>query len=100
MKTLFVVTLIKGHAWDEARPMRSQAHWTEHAALMDQLGEDGFIVLGGPIGDESRAMLVMDAADESQVRSIFATDPWIQSGVREIQAIEPWTILLQSGQKP
>lgn len=100
MKTLFVVTLIKGHAWDEARRMRSQAHWTEHAALMDQLAADGFIVLGGPIGDESKSLLVMDAADESQVRSVFESDPWIQSGVREIQAIEPWTILLQSGQKP
>jgi len=97
MKTLFVVTLVKGKAWDESKSMRSQHQWTEHATLMDQLADDGTIVLGGPLGDESKAMLVMNAADESEIRSIFAEDPWIQSRVREIASIQRWTILLESG---
>jgi hypothetical protein len=97
MRTRFVVTLIKGQAWDEAKPMRSQAHWTEHAALMDQLAADGFIVLGGPLGDENIVMLVMQTSDESEIRSIFADDPWIQTHVREIGSIQRWTILLESG---
>ena len=97
MKTLFVVTLIKGQGWDESKSMRSQHQWNEHAALMDQLADDGIILLGGPLGDESRAMLVMQAADESEIRSIFVEDPWIQSRVREIASIQRWTILLESG---
>jgi len=97
MKTLFVVTLIKGQEWDESKPMRSQHQWTEHAALMDQLAADGIILLGGPLSDESRVMLVMRAADENEIRSIFVEDPWIQSGVREIASIQLWTILLESG---
>ena len=97
MKTLFVVTLIKGQEWDESKSMRSQLHWTEHAALMDQLADDAIILLGGPLGDESRVMLVMQAADENEIRSIFVDDPWIQSRVREIASIQRWTILLESG---
>ena len=77
--------------------MRSQHQWNEHAALMDQLADDGIILLGGPLGDESRAMLVMQAADESEIRSIFVEDPWIQSRVREVASIQRWTILLESG---
>jgi hypothetical protein len=99
MKTLFVVTLIKGEAWDASKPMRSQEHWTEHAALMDRMAADGFIVLGGPLGDESKVLLVINAADESEIHSRFAQDPWIP-GIRVMQSIQQWTIFLQAGEKP
>jgi len=88
MTTLFVVTLIKGRACDASKPMRSQQQWTEHATLMDRLAADGFIVLGGPLGDESTVLLVVKAAEESEIHSTFARDPWIQSGIREMQAIQ------------
>ena len=99
MRTLFVVTLVKGQGWDESKSMRSQQQWTEHASLMDRLADDGIIALGGPLGDESKVMLVMRAADESEIYSIFADDPWIQTHVREIGSIQRWTILLESGHK-
>lgn len=70
MKTLFVVTRIKGQAWDASEPMRSQEQWTEHATFMDQLTADGFVVLGGPLGDDGNILLVVDAADESEIHSV------------------------------
>jgi len=97
VKTLFVITLVKGQGWDASKSMRSQHQWNEHAALMDQLAADGCILLGGPLGDESRVMLVMQAADDNEIRSIFADDPWIRLRVREIASIQRWTILLESG---
>jgi hypothetical protein len=58
MKTFFVVNQIRGAPWDASKPIRSQTLWDEHAAFMDQLTSDGFIVLGGPMGDpEGEAML-------------------------------------------
>ena len=30
--------------------MRDQALWAEHAAFMDTLTADGFVILGGPLG--------------------------------------------------
>jgi hypothetical protein len=31
--------------------MREQDAWDEHAAFMEALVDDGFVVLGGPIGE-------------------------------------------------
>lgn len=98
MKTLFVVNQIRGEAWDLSRPLRSQALWDEHAAFMDDLTAEGFIVLGGPLGDtESTAMLVVDAPDEEAVRNILARDPWRASGHLIEPKIQRWTIFLERG---
>lgn len=96
MKTLFVVNQIRGEGWDADRPIRAQALWDEHAACMDKLTADGFIVLGGPLGDpEGEAMLVVDAPDEETVRSTLARDPWRESGHLIAPKIQRWTIFLE-----
>ena len=46
----FAVRLVHGSGWDPLRQIRDQDGWSEHAAFMDGLVEDGFIILGGPIG--------------------------------------------------
>jgi uncharacterized protein YciI len=97
MKRLFVVTRIRGKAWDQTKPMRSQEQWPEHATFMDDLATNRFVVLGGPLGDEDNVMLVVDAADEKQIRSTLADDPWSKSGVLEVESVQLWTVLLQAG---
>jgi hypothetical protein len=52
MKTRFIVLLAKGPSWDAATLRRSQARWDEHAAFVDKLTADGFVVLGGPLGED------------------------------------------------
>ena len=99
MKTLFVVTRIRGQSWDTDKPLRSQHEWPEHATFMEQLATDGFVVLGGPLGDEGEVLLVVDAADESEIRATLARDPWSQLGILEVSAVQRWTILLQSGEE-
>ncbi len=89
-----VVTRVPGPAWDRSRPMREQDGWDEHAEFMDELAASGFIVLGGPLGDEE-FMHVCDAEDEDAVRSRFEADPWTPHRL-EIARIEPWTILLDA----
>jgi hypothetical protein len=46
----FAVRLVHGPNWDPRRPIRGQDRWDEHAAFMDGLVDDGFIILGGPVG--------------------------------------------------
>lgn len=57
---LFAVTREHGPGWDESRSLREQQMWDEHAAFMDDLTNDGFVVLGGPLGDEAGILLVID----------------------------------------
>jgi uncharacterized protein YciI len=74
--------------------MREQDGWDAHAAFMDGLAADGFIVLGGPIGDGSRFMHVVDAPAEEEIRHRLAEDPWERSGQVRTVTVEPWRILL------
>ena len=97
MKRLFVVTRIRGTAWDPIKPMRSQAQWPEHALFMDDLATNRFVMLGGPLGDGEKTLLVVDATDEVEIRSTLARDPWSKAGILEVQSIELWTVLLQAG---
>ena len=97
MKTLFVINQIRGAPWDASKPIRSQTLWDEHAAFMDQLSADGFIVLGGPLGDpEGEAMLVVDAPDEETVKATLAKDPWRDSGHLIPPKVQAWTIFLEA----
>jgi hypothetical protein len=84
-----------GPARDRSRSMREHDGWEAHAAFMDGLADEGFIVLGGPLGDEARALHIVAASDEQEVRRRFAEDPWGEDMLR-ITSVEPWTILLGS----
>lgn len=90
----FAVTLVHGLGWDGALGIRQQRAWAEHAAFMDGLVEDGLIVMGGPLGDGERALHMVEAGDEQEVRRRLGEDPWARMGLLEIGAIEPWAIWL------
>ena len=92
--TYFVVTRVPGPAWDAARGMREQERWDDHAAFMDGLAEEGWVVLGGPLGDGSRFMHVVDAEDEEEVEARFAADPWVPMELLRVTRVERWEVLL------
>jgi uncharacterized protein YciI len=91
----FVVIRKTGPAWDASRSLREQVGWDAHAAFMDALAEEGFIVLGGPLGEDDRALHVVDAGNRDEIEARFAEDPWSDE-MLEIASIEPWTILLEA----
>ena len=91
---MFALTMVNGPRYDPSRQRREQDGWAEHAAFMDGLVDAGFVVLGGPIGDGQQVMVVVEAADEAEVRARYAGDPWGPMGILEIGEIRPWTIWL------
>jgi uncharacterized protein len=94
----YLVERGKGPEWDHSRGRREQAGWDEHAEFMDRLTEDGFIVLGGPIGegDGENTLLIIDADDEATVRATLAEDPWPED-LLTIESIRPWSVWLRAG---
>jgi uncharacterized protein len=96
MPDYFLVERGKGPAWDHSRGRREQESWDEHAAFMDGLAEQGFIVLGGPIGegDGENTMLVIEADDEATVRARLSEDPWPEE-VLTIESVRPWSVWLR-----
>jgi uncharacterized protein YciI len=99
----FAVRLGHGPGWDTSRPIRSQDGWDEHAAFMDRLVDDGFIILGGPVGEGNPAgegeppdetLHAVEAADEDEIRARLAQDPWARAGLLRVGTIEPWALWL------
>jgi uncharacterized protein YciI len=78
--------------------MREQERWDDHAAFMDALAAEGWILLGGPLGDGRRALHVVAAGSEEEVEERFAADPWTHLGVLRLVSVEPWRILLRGGE--
>jgi uncharacterized protein YciI len=92
----FAVRLVHGPGWDSARPIREQDGWDEHAAFMDGLVDDGFVILGGPVGNGEQTLHVVEAADERAVKARLAQDPWASAGLLQIGLIEAWALWLDS----
>ncbi len=88
--TYFVVLRRTGPRWDPSLPMEEQPGWPAHAAFMDGLVASGFIVLGGPLADEQRVVLAIEADSEDTVRATLGRDPWSETHL-VVDAVEPWT---------
>jgi len=91
---MFLVTIHRsGPEWDHTLPMEQQSGWVEHARFMDALVDEGFLVLGGPLGDEVRVAHAVEAESEEAIRAKLAQDPWSGSHL-VIASIDAWTIRL------
>jgi uncharacterized protein YciI len=101
MADYYLVELERGPAWDHSRRRREQAGWGEHAAFMDELTEEGIVLLGGPVGegDGENTLLVVDADSEAAIRARLADDPWADS-VLTIASVQPWSVWLRANARP
>jgi len=63
---------------------------------MDALVDDGFVVLGGPVGegDGDDTLQVVDAESEFAIRSRLGEDPWGED-MLATKSIEPWSVWLR-----
>ena len=97
MAGYYLVERAKGPAWDHARGRREQAGWDEHAAFMDALAEEGFVVLGGPVGegDGENVLLVVAAEGEAAIAARLAEDPW-PGEMLVTESIRPWSVWLRA----
>jgi hypothetical protein len=94
----YAVTQERGENWNPRLSMREQVKWDEHATFMDALVDDSFVVLGGPLDDAEKVLLIINAESEQAIHARLADDPWIPMGIRRIAKIERWQILLDARQ--
>jgi uncharacterized protein YciI len=93
MSMFHVVLARTGPEWDRSKPLEEQSGWDDHAAFMDSLVDDGFIVLGGPLEDEIRTVHAVEAESPEAIRARLARDPWSESHL-VVDEIAEWTIRL------
>jgi uncharacterized protein YciI len=102
--SLFAVNREAGPAWTEGNGAFDQPGVSDHAAFMNGLAEDGFIVAAGPLaGTESgriRVLLIADADNEAAIVQRLAQDPWELASRITTARIEPWTLLVGAVSTP
>ena len=76
--------------------MREQDGWEEHAAFMDALAEEGFIVVGGPVDGDREVLHIVRAPSAEAIHERLAEDNWTQDGRLETVSVEGFTALLDS----
>ncbi|HEY2045581.1 MAG TPA: YciI family protein [Candidatus Udaeobacter sp.] len=94
MKNTFVTISSAGPNRDLSKGTREQPFWNEHAAFIDQLVAESFVLMGGPLVDEDGAMLIVNADDESEVREKLKNDPWMKHGVLKLDSVKRWQIFI------
>ena len=94
MKNTFVAISSAGANRDPSKGAREQPFWDEHAAFIDQLVDDGFILMGGPLVDEGGALLIFNAKDENEVREKLKNDPWAKRGILKLESVKRWQIFI------
>jgi uncharacterized protein YciI len=76
----------------------AKLHVDEHAAFMNTLADEGFLLFAGPLaGTEAgrvRVLLTVDAESEAEIHRRLAKDPWVLTGQLVTISVEPWKILV------
>ncbi len=94
MKNTFVAISSAGPHRDLSNGTREQPLWDEHAAFIDKLVDDGFILMGGPLVDEGGSLLIFNANDENEVREKLKDDPWSEHGILKLESVKRWQIFI------
>jgi uncharacterized protein YciI len=96
----FVAISSAGPNADPLKSTREQPFWDEHVAFIDQLIEEGFILMGGPLVDEDclpcGALLIVNAEDEKKVREKLKHDPWFERGILKLESVNRWEIFVDT----
>lgn len=95
----FVILSAAGSHRDLSKETRAQPFWDEHAAFIDRLVDDGFILLGGPLVEEGGALLVVKARDADDVRARMKHDPWYEHGILKLESVKRWEIFIDERQE-
>jgi uncharacterized protein YciI len=94
----FAVVREAGPGWTEGKGTFEQPGVNDHAAFMNALSDRDFVLFAGPLaGSEEgriRAMVIVEAASEAEIRDRLADDPWTLSNRLEITSIEPWNLFV------
>jgi uncharacterized protein len=100
MKQTFLAISSAGPNRDFSKGTREQPFWDEHAKFIDQLVDDGFILMGGPLVDEGGmphgALLIVNAEDENEVREKLKNDPWFEKGILKLESVKRWEIFIDT----
>ena len=96
--SLFAVTREAGPSWTDGKGAFEQPAVNDHAAFMNSLADEGFVLFAGPLAgsehDRIRVLLIAEAASETDIHRRLADDPWARTQRVVTTSVEPWNLLV------
>lgn len=101
---LFAVTRTAGPGWTDGKGAFEQPAVNDHAAFMNGLADEGFVLFAGPLAgsehDRIRVLLIARAASEADIHVRLADDPWESSQRVVTTNVEPWELFVGADRLP
>ena len=94
MNKLYAAMRTRGPRWKESVIMDEQEDWKEHAAFMDGLVTEGFVLMGGPLKESEDVLLIVRATDEAEIEARFAEDIWTKTELLQTKWVKEWWLRL------
>ena len=66
----------------------------DHLAYVRSLHENGTVVLAGPVGDGSGAMMVPQVGSAEEAARVVEGDPYTAAGVGVDHVLRPWNVVI------
>ena len=96
--SLYAIIREAGPGWTDGKGAFDQPGASDHAAFMNVLADEGFVLFAGPLaGSEQariRVLLIVDAPSESEIHRRLADDPWARMPLLVTTSTEPWNLLV------
>jgi uncharacterized protein YciI len=96
----FAVIREAGPAWTDGNGISEQPGVSDHAAFMNALADQGFVLFGGPLaGSEHgrlRVLLIVNAGSTAEIQRRLADDPWARTEQLLTVSVEPWNIFVRA----
>lgn len=70
-----------GPAWIAGKPIQEQPNIAAHGAFLQQLLDEGRLLLSGPFLEEPGGLAVLDVAEQAEAEAIAARDPAVVDGI-------------------
>lgn len=70
---------------------------SRHLEYVEALHAAGKVVLAGPVGDGSGALVVYRVADEAEAQRLIDEDPYTTDGVSVERRLRSWDVVIPSG---
>ncbi|OUL89224.1 YciI family protein [Paraburkholderia hospita] len=77
-------------------PERLSEFRPAHRAYLQDLLQQGRLVVAGPFADGSGALFVYEAANESEATKLAADDPFAKASLFTGIVMKPWTLVFAS----
>ena len=94
----FAVVREAGPGWTDGKGINDQLGVGDHAAFMNVLADQGFVLFGGPLaGSEHgrvRVLLIVNADSEAEIHRRLADDPWVRTEHLLTMSVESWNIFV------